>query len=251
LEFGKFRSTCQFSGSLKNEEQCACFLTTRWSMVRCAGFAGDRLGSAAREEFCRLYWKPLFVFCLRQGHQPADAEDFTQSFLSDFLARESLRVADPERGRFRSFLLVSFKRHIGDERDRKDAARRGGGRRHLSLDHGIARELLPIHAGTSPEEAYDRQWALDLVGRATASLREECGAYGRAEWFDQIAGPQACDNYASLAARFLTTEDALKSFAKRLRRRFRQLLEREIADTVRSPEDVVEEMAYLAALLRK
>jgi len=219
-------------------------------MVRRAGSGEGQLCGIALEEFCRTYWRPLFVFCLRQGHPPEDAEDLTQSFLSTFLSRESLGLADPERGRFRSFLLVSFKRHIGDVRDRRNAARRGGGASHLSFDFDFSQDLLADHEGVSPEVAYDRQWALDLVGRATTALRSECEAAGRLRWFDLIAGPLAMDNYVVVAAELGTTQDAVKSYALRLRRNFRRLLEREIADTVSTPEECKEEMAYLAALLR-
>jgi RNA polymerase sigma-70 factor (ECF subfamily) len=227
------------------------FQTTLWSVVLRAGGTDEAPKHAALSELCRLYWQPLLVFCLGQGRQLEDAEDLTQAFFAHLLAHDTLRVADPERGRFRAFLLTSFKHFMAGEADRQRAAKRGGGAVHLSfeVDFKDAR-LLPPSAELSPERAYDRQWANDLVARATAALRAEAVAAGKARWFELVAGPDSGAAYTVVAAELATTEDAVKSFAKRTRRRFRELLEREIADTVGSPEEAAEEMAYLAELLR-
>jgi RNA polymerase sigma-70 factor (ECF subfamily) len=227
------------------------FQTTLWSVVLRAGGADEAPKHAALSELCRLYWQPLLVFCLGQGRRLEDAEDLTQAFFAHLLAHDTLRVADPERGRFRAFLLTSFKHFMAGEADRQRAAKRGGGAVHLSfeVDFKDAR-LLPPSAELSPERAYDRQWANDLVARATAALRAEAVAAGKARWFELVAGPDSGAAYTVVAAELATTEDAVKSFAKRTRRRFRELLEREIADTVGSPEEAAEEMAYLAELLR-
>jgi DNA-directed RNA polymerase specialized sigma24 family protein len=229
------------------------FHTTLWSVVLRAGGPDDALKHSAMSELCRLYWKPLFVFCLRQGRRVEDAEDLTQAFFAHLLARDVLRVVDPARGRFRGFLLTSFKHFIAGEGDRARAARRGGGAVHLSFDVDFKAAgllLLPPSAELSPERAFDRQWALDLVDRATVSLRTEYEAAGKARWFELVAGPSAGTAYADVAAELQSTEEAVKSFAKRARKRFRELLEREIADSVGSPEDAAEEMAYLAEVLR-
>ncbi len=227
------------------------FQTTMWSVVLRASGADGQPKHAALSQLCRLYWKPLFVYCLGKGRKVEDAEDLTQAFFASLLARDTLRVADPTRGRFRAFLLTSFKNFIADEGDRARAARRGGGATHLSFDVDFKnfKVLLPA-AGLSPEQAFDRQWALDLVERATGTLRAEHLAEGKGEWFERVAGSAAGAAYAAVATELGTSEDALKSFAKRVRRRFREILEREIADTVSSPDEAAKEMAYLVDLLR-
>ena len=222
-----------------------------WSVVLRAGGSDDQPKHAALSELCRLYWKPLFVYCLGKGRKVEDAEDLTQAFFAQLLARDTLRVADPARGRFRAFLLTSFKHFIAGEGDRSRAARRGGGAVHLSFDVDFSNSgVLPPAPDISPERAFDRQWALDLIERATTTLRDEYLASGKGAWFDRIAGPSAGTAYVEVAADLSATEEAVKSFAKRARRRFREILEREIADTVGSPEDAADEMAYLVDLLR-
>jgi DNA-directed RNA polymerase specialized sigma24 family protein len=226
------------------------FQTTLWSVVLRAGGRGGTQ-QAALEQIYRLYWKPLFVYALSKGLKTEDAEDLTQSFFGWMISRDTLRVADPQRGRFRAFLLTTFKNFIVGEWDRARAMRRGGGAVHLSFDVDFRSSVLPFHSPElTPELAYDRQWALDLVERATHTLRSEHVSAGKGDWFDRIAGPTAGASYLDVADTLETTEEAVKSFAKRARRRFREILEREIADTVGSPEDAAEEMAYLVELLR-
>jgi RNA polymerase sigma factor (sigma-70 family) len=227
------------------------FQTTLWSVVLRAGAAEDIPKQAALDQLCRLYWRPLYVFCLGRGMKAEDAEDLTQAFFVRLLTRDTLRVADPERGRFRAFLLTSFKHFIAGEGDRARAQRRGGGAVHFSMDVDFAGDLptLPSPEMT-PELAYDRQWALDLIARATTMLRAEHESAGKGDWFERILGPSAGVAYVKVAADLDSSEDAVKSFAKRARRRFREILEREIADTVGSPAELEDEMAYLADLLR-
>ncbi len=227
------------------------FQTTLWSVVLRAGGPDDPPQRAALGRLCQMYWKPLFVYCLGQRRRVEDAEDLTQAFFGQLLARDTLRVADPARGKFRAFLLTSFKHFIADEGDRARAARRGGGVAQLSFDADfIEAYRLPASAEISPERAYDRQWAHDLVARATVALRSEYAAMGKARWFEWVAGRDAGASYQTVASELGCTEDAVKSFAKRARRRFKELLESEIADTVASPAEAVEEMAYLVELLR-
>jgi RNA polymerase sigma-70 factor (ECF subfamily) len=160
-------------------------------------------------------------------------------------------VADPSKGRFRSFLLTAFKNFLAGEWDRARAIRRGGGAVHLSFEVEFKNSGLSAPStGCSAEHAYDLQWAHDLVERATLALRAEYLAMGKERWFDLVVGPASGSPYVEVAADLGATEEAVKSFAKRARRRFRELLECEIADTVGSPEEAAEEMAYLVNLLR-
>ncbi len=227
------------------------FQTTLWSVVIRAGNADGAPKQAALDHLCRLYWKPLFVYCLGKGLKSEDAEDMTQSYFARLLAKDTLRVADPARGRFRAFLLTSFKNFIAGEWDRTQAKRRGGGATHLSFDVDFKNSGLSAPSPElSPDRAFDMQWATDLVQRATVALSSEYETMGKERWFSLIAGSCAGAAYTEIATELGTTEEAVKSFAKRSRKRFREILEREIADTVSSPEEAAEEMAYLVELLR-
>jgi RNA polymerase sigma factor (sigma-70 family) len=211
--------------------------------------ADDGAGSSALNELCQLYWRPLYAYCCSIGRSSADAEDLTQGYFAQLLNRGALRMADPQRGKFRTFLLSSFKNYLADVHRHGVTLKRGGGAVHLSLDMAGAEDLEPP-TEIEPELAFDRQWAQDLVARATQSLRQEYVDLGKDQWFEAVAGEQAGASYAELALRFGSTEEAVKSFALRVRKRFRALLEREIADTVATPEEVAAEMAYVAELLR-
>lgn len=211
--------------------------------------AGTETSAQALNELCKLYWRPLQAYCCSLGRSPADAEDLTQSFFARFLSRGALRLADPQRGRFRTLLLTSFKNHLMDEHRRSVAQKRGSGVSQVSLDAEDTAHLQPV-SDASPERAFDRQWAEDLVSRATQSLRAEYDANGKRDWFEQVAGSHASASYAEVARVLNTTEEAVKSFALRVRKRFRAQLEREIADTVSTPAELTDEMKYLASLLR-
>ncbi len=227
------------------------FQTTRWSMVLYAGAADQPGAMLALDQLCRLYWRPLFVYCCRSGRSQADAEDLTQGYFAQLLARGSLRLADPGRGRFRTFLLSSFKNYLIDMHRQGDTTKRGGKLTHLSFEMDVADGcLVPMSAEAGPERVFDKQWANDVVQRATRRLREEYVKTGKVEWFDSVAGDKAGSSYETLAIQFGSTEAAVKSFALRVRKRFRALLEQEIADTVAAPEEIPGEMAYLAELLK-
>ena len=64
---------------------------------------------AALAELCELYWPPLYAYARRRGHSVEEAQDLTQAFFTRLLEKRAVQVADPQRGRFRSFLLTSFK----------------------------------------------------------------------------------------------------------------------------------------------
>lgn len=212
-------------------------------------YAGADGAMQALNELCQLYWRPLQAYCCGLGRSPADAEDLTQAFFAKLLGRGALRMADPQRGKFRTFLLTSFKNHLMDEHRRSQAQKRGSGSMTVSLDADEAEQLHPV-VESSPERAFDRQWAEDVVSRATQALRQEYTAAGKGQWFEKVAGSQAASSYIEAAKELASTEEAVKSFALRVRKRFRAQLEREIADTVSTPEEVADEMTYLASLLR-
>src|SRR6184192_280828 len=111
------------------------FTTTDWSVVLAAtGQGGSPEGAAALERLCRTYWYPLYAYVRRQGHGHHDAQDSIQEFFARFLEKNYLGDVEREKGKFRSFLLATLNHFLGDERDRANAAKRGGGKIPISLD---------------------------------------------------------------------------------------------------------------------
>jgi len=244
----------------KHSEQAApaIFATTRWTVVLRARDNSDDLGQAALEQLCRAYWRPLRAFALRAGHSQEDAEDFTQDFFLHLLSRNALSNVSPEKGRFRNFLLVSFRNFLADQRDKAQTAKRGGGVRPLSLsqsatdgDTDCAPE--PAHAAT-PEQAFEQQWAHTLLGRARARLRAECEANDRLALYEALGPEDASasadeESYEQLGLRLGLSVPALKSAAFRLRKRYREMIRDEVAETVTSTDDVEEELRHMLRVL--
>ncbi|HNY27360.1 MAG TPA: sigma-70 family RNA polymerase sigma factor [Candidatus Sumerlaeota bacterium] len=231
------------------------FATTRWTLVL---NSGDERGTAraeqAIEELCRIYWYPIYVFIRRRGVQRDDAEDLTQAFFTRLLEKGTLAAARRERGRFRSFILATLKHFLADERDRRRAIKRGGGR-VLSLEWEAADvryRIEPVDAMT-PEKVFERKWALSLIERAIERLGEECRAAGQEHLFaclgPCIGGEGAAVSYARLAESLGMTEGAVKVTVHRLRKRYRQHLREEIAHTVERPDEIEEELRYLKQIL--
>src|SRR5437899_6321909 len=141
------------------------FATTHWSVVLLAGQADSPQATEALEKLCRTYWYPLYVFVRRQGNSPEDAQDLTQAFFERILEKNYFGQVDRAKGRFRAFLLAALKNFLSDQRDYRDAAKRGGGRRMLSLDAQTAEEryqLEPVDTLT-PDKLYERRWAFTLL----------------------------------------------------------------------------------------
>jgi len=230
------------------------FFTTRWSVVLAAGRPDSTETRLALSELCEAYWYPLFAWARRRGHSDADAKDLVQGFFSYLLEKSALAVADPERGRFRSFLLTSFTNFLANEHDRASALRRGGGRRVLPLD-GVDgeddRNFEPSH-GKTPEWHFYRDWAVTLLERVLDTLRAEYESRNRSELFRAlrpVLGGRGDRTNQEIAADLGTSEGALRVALHRLRRRYREELRREIGETVERGEDVEDEIRQLFVAL--
>lgn len=229
------------------------FPTTRWTLVVAAGDPHRKEARAALVSLCENYWYPLYAFVRRRGYPADQAQDLTQEFFTRVLEGRYLDRADPEKGRFRSFLLTSLKFFIADEEDRQRARKRGGGQLvPLEFSSGEDRyQREPAH-GETPERIFERRWALSLLDRVVEKLRDEFVQNGRPEHFERLkvfllGRPDA--PYAALAREMNTSEGALKVAIHRLRKRYRELFRQEIADTVADPAEVESELRYLAAAL--
>jgi RNA polymerase sigma-70 factor (ECF subfamily) len=233
------------------------FATTHWSIVLAAGQGTSSEAQAALGTLCETYWYPLYAFVRRLGRQAAEAQDLTQEFFVRLLEKGYVRAANRERGRFRSFLLIAFKRFLSRERDRERAKKRGGGRKMLTLDFESGERryrLEPAHQVTA-EKIYEQRWALTLLDRVFARLRDEYDHAGKRQAFDRLkdflTGETASMTCREAAAELGMSEGAIKVAIHRLRRRYRDLVREEVAQTVAGPEDVDEELRQLFAAIHQ
>ncbi len=230
------------------------FATTHWSVVLAAAEQQTPEGTTALEQLCRAYWYPLYAYVRREGHSPEDAQDLTQGFFAQLLARHSLAQVAPEKGRFRSFLLAAIRHFLSVERARARAVKRGGNARILSLDAQAAEaryRLEPVER-LDAEKIYEHRWAMTLLEQAVIRLREEFAAAGKAELFEHLRGFVAGDREVTcgeVASSLGLSESAAKSAVHRLRQRYRELVREEIAHTVADPAEIDSEIRYLKTLL--
>jgi RNA polymerase sigma factor (sigma-70 family) len=233
------------------------FATTRWSQVLAAGQAGTGDSREALSRLCESYWYPLYAYVRRWGYDAEQAQDLTQEFFTRLLEKHYLRAADPERGRFRSFLLAALKHFLANERDRAEAVKRGGRAAIVSLEmeNAEGRYSLEPPDGETPERIYERRWALTLLERTLMRLGQEARASGKQALFDRLegylTGEQDALPYRQLAADIGMSEGAVKVTVHRLRRRFGALLREEIGETVSTPSEVDDEIRELFRALEK
>jgi RNA polymerase sigma factor (sigma-70 family) len=237
-------------------QEPSAFATTDWNMVGRAADAGSAEGRAALEALCRIYWRPLYCFARRRGLAQQDAEDLTQGFFEDLLAREGIARADPARGRFRTFLLVAFENFHANQRAHVRCLKSGGGCRIISIEELRRAEcqLQEEPATTdSPETLFDRKWAMSLLEEALATVRREYAAVGKGALFNELKrvlwGGRGEVRYEDIARRLGATEGAIKMAVHRVRRRYREQLRIEVAKTLLHPEDADDEMRHLFSAL--
>ncbi len=244
------------AGSQPRQESPGWFATTHWSVVLQAREGDSPAAARALAQLCQTYWGPINAYIRGRGHPSADAEDLTQQFFARFLEKEHYRLADRERGRFRSFLLTSVKRFVINEWERSFAQKRGGGRLAVSLDEEALEEGHPrveLTDERTAERLYEQNWTLTLLAEVRARLEAEYAAEGKGERFAQLEqflpGEKSDLTYAEAAARFGVAEGTIKSDMHRLKRRYRELLREQIAHTVAAPSEIDEELRHLIAVL--
>lgn len=236
------------------------FVSTHWSIVLAASGRSTPEGAAAFSALCGIYWRPLYAYVRRRGLSIEDAQDLTQSFFCRLMEKDALQHAEPERGRFRSFLLTSLKNFQANEWDRQQTQKRGGHVEFLSLDEIGQAENDYLTDETAcilaPEVLYERNWALALLKRTTSRLAAEFAGVGKAGVFENLksflTGESGGMSYSQAAASLGMSEGAVRVAVHRLRGRFRDLLRAEIALTVANPEDphaIEEELRHLLSVL--
>ena len=230
------------------------FQTTHWSAVLRAGDTQMPGAAEALDTLCRAYWYPLYTFVRRQGYPPPEAQDLTQEFFAVFLSKKTLRRACPERGRFRSFLLMSMKNFLANQWDRSQAKKRGGGRLIFSLEFLQAEKKYERDQACwlSPEKLYERRWAQTVFDRVLSRLRDEYLRTGKIDRYEALQtsllgeGPES---HSEMGGRLGMSESAVKSALHRLRQRSRELLRLEIGTTVERAGDIDAEIRDLRAAL--
>jgi RNA polymerase sigma factor (sigma-70 family) len=234
------------------------FASTRWSLILAARDNSGPSGEAALASLCATYWRPLYAYVRRQGRSVEDAQDLTQSFFSHILEKGSLRHVDPSRGRFRSFLLASLRNFLAGEWRHAHASRRSAAAIVCLEDMTRAEECIAGGSAESrtPEETYERNWALALLEKTTARLRAEFEAGGKKRVFELLApyltGEHDGRPYSEVAAKLGITEVTVRVAVHRMRGRFQDLLRDEVARTLPHPEDhsaIMDELRFLLSVL--
>ena len=227
------------------------FATTHWTVVLAAGRQHSPQAARALEELCRTYWFPLYAYVRRRGYAREDAEDLTQAFFTRLLEKNSFASLDAGKGKFRAFLLASVKHFLANARDKAHTLKRGGGSIPLSLDWQTADTQFQVAATgePSPDQAFDREWAVALLARVIERLQNECAVDGKANLFEQLKLFLTAGNdepaQGEVAQALGMEAGAVRVAIHRLRKRYRQLLRDEIAHTLTDQAMVDDEMRAL------
>jgi RNA polymerase sigma-70 factor (ECF subfamily) len=229
--------------------------TTSWTQVLAARDAPTGVSRQALESLCRTYWYPLYAFIRRQGLGPDDACDATQAYFSTLLEKRYLDDCDPAKGRFRVFLMTSARHFLTKEREKARAWKRGGRVDIVSLDgsDGEQRYQLEPADRLTPEEVFERRWALSLLERVLGLVKREASEAGREHEFERLkpflTGEEPAAQYRQVGEELGMSETAIKTAVHRLRRRFGTLLREAVAETVAEPGDVDDEVRHLLGVI--
>jgi DNA-directed RNA polymerase specialized sigma24 family protein len=235
----------------------ASFATTQWELVLCASQAPSPQATEALENLCRAYWYPVYAFVRRKGYDAHQAQDLTQEFFARIAQKNSLSGAQRERGKFRSYLLGALQHFLSDQRDRANAAKRGGGKELVSLDDEAALALFALEqrSDLSPENHFEKRWAITILERAFTRVGLEFEKSGRGALFEQLksflAEPSDPGEYKHIAGKIGMRPSTLAVAVHRLRQRYRELVREEVAATIVAPEEVEDELRHLLATLAK
>jgi RNA polymerase sigma-70 factor (ECF subfamily) len=242
------------SSHVSSSDAPRVFPNTRWSVVLAATQRQSPESAAALEAICQVYWYLLYAYARRCGQSAHDAQDLTQEFFCRLLEKRWLDSANRNKGKLRTFLIVALKNFMNNEWRRASAQRRGGGQSHVQFDTTFAETQYAADTSSlTPEEDFDRQWAVTLLDLAVKRLRDEFAAANKPDDFDALkncllAGRGTID-YAGVAAKLGVNEGAARVAVHRLRKRFREIYREEISQTLADGADLDGELRHLAAAL--
>jgi DNA-directed RNA polymerase specialized sigma24 family protein len=237
------------SDSAVDRRRGGLFDSTPWSQVLAAGDSKHVSNRSALEKLCTVYWIPLHAYIRRKVKDTHLAQDLTQSFFERLLQGKSLKLADPARGRFRSFLIQAFEWHLANEFREGRAAKRGGNVQVFPLDFSSSSSELADDCSLTPEQLFEREWALTLLNQTMQRLQSEQNDPRKQEQFETLKafliGAGSSGGYAAVCANVGLSEPAARMAVSRLRTRYRELLREEILKTVASSQDVDDEIHCL------
>jgi RNA polymerase sigma factor (sigma-70 family) len=238
------------------------FPSTHWSVVVAAGRSESEpdKAEAALAELCQTYWAPLYSFVRGRGYSVHDAQDLTQSFFAYLIERKIYARVDRQKGRFRSFLLVSLKNFLADACDRERTLKRGGGQSFLPLHEEQVKDAEAVFqthsSATNEDQIFDRSWAEALVSAGLERVSADYGSESKEKLFGELrvfltGSSEPPPAYAELAVRLGITESTLRSHVTRLRARYREALRSEVRRTVDSEAEVDGELRELLRVLTR
>lgn len=241
------------SDTTKEEPSSAsAFPGTRWSLVIAASEGSEDSKFSALSELCEIYWYPIYAYVRRWGRNPDEAEDLTQGFLADLLRREDLGKAQQERGRMRSYLLAALKNYVTSRYHHDTRQKRGGKDLQLiSIEHEVAEHRFQNEPSgdEDPAQLFDRQWAVSLMNRIYERISDENKDANQAKTFEALtpylAGGEERGDYARISEQLDVSEASLRVSVHRLRKRYRQILEEEVLQTLSDPTQLEEEIRHL------
>ena len=232
----------------------ADFPTTRWSRVIAAGDRAAPEARAALAELCEAYWYPIYALIRRRGHRPEESCDLAQDYFTRLLEKGVIAAADQSKGRFRVFLRTDCQHFLIDHHRRQRARARV--LKPISIDADDAENRYrfePVYEST-PDRLFDRAWATTLLDRVLGLLGQEYATEGRADVFDRLkvilSQGKGAVPATELAAQLGTTEGAVNTAVHRLKKRYRAILQREIAATLDDPSQVDDEIRWLFEAIR-
>lgn len=235
------------------------FPTTTWTLIQAAKNRAASGYLAAMDRFIAGYWKPVFYFLRAKGYALHQAEDLTQEFFTRFLERDWIQRADPQRGRFRNFLLRVLIRFLSDQGNKRAPRQNQFERQFLSIDGLISdseRKYQPAQSET-PEDVFMRQWAASLMENVRNELRQVCEAEGHPIWYEVFAATHFPDSTSkrlsqeALGQKLGIRRDQVRYGLDQATKWFRQLLRTEVEQQVGSRADIGEEIRDLMRLLGK
>lgn len=233
------------------------FATTHWSVVLAAAEEESPQAATALDRLCRTYWYPIYAYIRKQGYSPDDAQDLTQGFFAHILSRGFLKRADPNKGRFRSFVLGALRYFLADEWARFQAQKRGGGKLQSVIDTQVGEAKYQREAvdQLDAENIFERRWALALLDRVLERLQKDFQDSGKNAVFDALRGfligERGPVTYAEAATKLGMTEGAVKVTVHRMRQRYRELFREEVSHTVDEPAALEDEVRHIFAVLTK
>jgi DNA-directed RNA polymerase specialized sigma24 family protein len=231
------------------------FPKTSWSLILAAGGSLNSDSGKALQTLCRIYWNPVYAFIRRSGHDPEKSMDLTQSFFALLLEKNYVKAADQQRGRFRSFLLTAVKHFLANEWDRDHALKRGGGQIAVSIDTVQEDRWYALAAveDATPENLFERRWALSLLEQVMSRLRAEFAEAGKSKQFELLVNFLTQDKesarYQAVATQMGVSCGALRMAVHRMRRRYKEILYAEVSETVSTAEEIEEEIRFLLSTL--